>query len=323
VVSDEGSPTVESVIECIASLGGEAHVLSTRRLPDDGCLSLGLNCAEVRASDGWVRLGDCKGIWHWHAETPQTDDTDASTARYVRREWELAIRGLAALSSERIWINHPSKASWLEGNKLAQMKLAREAGFDVPPTLLSNNPDEIARFAGSFDHVAVKSQGGAWRRLPGGEMSVAYTQRCTGDELDASQLALRRAPVMVQPYLDKAYELRVTVVDEKVFVCRIDSQASKRTKVDWRHDVEAVPHHLLDPSPVETNQFRAFLHAAGLRYAAIDLACTPDGKTYFLDLNPEGQFGWIEALTGAPITSALAEGLLSRSSSSGKLPQRT
>jgi glutathione synthase/RimK-type ligase-like ATP-grasp enzyme len=268
--------------------------------------------AEVRVGDCRVQLDECRGIWHWHAETPRVDDADAEIARYVRREWELALRGFAALSSERIWINYPARASWLEGNKLAQMKLAMQAGFDVPPTLLSNDPDEIVRFAGGFDQVALKSQGGAWRKLPGGEMAVAYTQRCTGGELDAGRPALSRAPVMVQPYLEKEHELRVTVVDEAVFVCRIDSQASERTEVDWRHDVDAVPHQLLDPSPVEADRFQALMRAAGLRYAAIDLVCTPEGETYFLDLNPQGQFGWIEALTDAPILSALAEGLMSR-----------
>jgi hypothetical protein len=310
VLSDEGSPTVHSLVECVASLGGEAQVLSTRCLPGGGRLSLGTKGAGVRVGDSWIWLEDCRGIWHWHAETPQADNADPEIARYVRREWELAIRGLASLSPERIWVNHPFRAEWLEGNKLAQMKLAREAGFDVPPTLLSNDPDEIVPFSEAFDQVAVKSQGGAWRRMPDGKMAVAYTQRCTSDELDANRDALGQAPVMVQPYLEKAYELRVTVMDEAVFICRIDSQATERTEVDWRHDVSAVPHRLLQPSPAEHSRFKRLMRAVGLRYAAIDLICTPDDRTYFLDLNPQGQFGWVEALTGAPIRSALAKGLL-------------
>jgi len=46
------------------------------------------------------------------------------------------------------------------------------------------------------------------------------------------------------------------------------------------------------------------------RYAAIDLIVAPDGRVYFLELNPSGQFGWIEQLTGAPITSRLCDALL-------------
>jgi glutathione synthase/RimK-type ligase-like ATP-grasp enzyme len=310
VVSDEGSPTVHSLLDRVASLGGEAHLLSARRLPGEGCVSLSTDGAEIGVGNSRVRLDECSGIWHWHAERPQPEDPEPEAARYVRREWELALRALASACPERIWVNHPSRSRWLEGNKLAQMALAREAGFAVPPTLLSNDPDEIVRFAGEFDRVAVKSQGGAWRRLPGGEMAVAYTQRCTLEELTANRSALSRAPVLVQPYIEKDHELRVTIVDEEVFACRIDSQASERTEVDWRHDPEAAPHRLFDASPVEVRRFRSLRRAAGLRYAAIDLACTAEGESCFLDLNPEGQFGWIEALTGAPIISALAGALL-------------
>jgi glutathione synthase/RimK-type ligase-like ATP-grasp enzyme len=116
---------------------------------------------------------------------------------------------------------------------------------------------------------------------------------------------------MVQPYLAKAHELRVTIVDETIFACRIDSQESEATAVDWRHDVESSPHRLVTLSEEECGRFHVLMRAAGLRYAAIDLVHTPDDRTYFLDLNPEGQFGWIEAMTGAPIMSALAKGLLS------------
>jgi glutathione synthase/RimK-type ligase-like ATP-grasp enzyme len=266
--------------------------------------------AEIRLGGDPIRLDACRGIWNWHAEPPLASDDDASTARYVRHEWELTLRGLAATAPESIWINHPLRASWLDGNKLAQMKLAARAGFDVPPTLLSNDPDRIVRFAQQFDQVAVKSQGGAWRETPDGAMAVAYTQRCTSAELDSSRTGLTRAPVLVQPYLEKACELRVTVVDRTVFVCRIDSQASARTEVDWRRDVNAVSHELVEAAPDEVDRIRALVDAAGLRYAAIDLACTHDGKTYFLDLNPAGQFGWIETRTGAPILRTLAEALL-------------
>jgi glutathione synthase/RimK-type ligase-like ATP-grasp enzyme len=310
VASDEASPTVSSLVECVASLGGEAHVLSTRRLPRDGCVSFDADGAEVRLGEDLIRLDACRGIWNWHADPPLASDDDEATARYVRREWELTVRGLAAASPESIWVNHPLRAGWLDGNKLAQMSLAARAGFEVPPTLLSNDPDRIVRFARQFDHVAVKSQGGAWREMPDGAMAVAYTQRCTSAELDAGRAGLTRAPVLVQPYLEKTHELRVTVVDAIVFVCRIDSQASARTEVDWRRDVNAVSHELVDAAPGEVDRLRELVHAAGLRYAAIDLACTHDGKKYFLDLNPAGQFGWIEARTGAPILRTLAEALL-------------
>lgn len=319
-MSDEGSPTVASLVACVSSLGGEAHVLSARQLPRDGCVALDDQTPEIVVGETRIPLGDCAGFWVWHAERPDATDADAATARYVRREWELMLRGLEAITPRGIWINHPSSADWIEANKLEQMRLASAAGFDAPPTLLSNDPDRIVDFAARFDSVAVKSQGGVWRELPEGGMAAAYTQRCTSAELRKSRRALTRAPVVVQPYLEKAYELRVTVIDAEAFFCRIDSQASDKTKVDWRrHDFDNVAHDLIEPEPDDVARIHALVQAAGLRYAAIDLLCTPDGRTYFLDLNPAGQFGWIEALTGAPILQTLAGALLSGRATDGFL----
>ena len=91
---------------------------------------------------------------------------------------------------------------------------------------------------------------------------------------------------------------------------RIDSQASTRSRHDWRHyDLDATAysaHHL--PADVEAACLR-LLDYFGLRYGAIDLVLTPEGEYVFLELNPVGQWAFIQDLTGMPIAQALAEDL--------------
>ncbi|MGW4639272.1 hypothetical protein ACWEN6_12125 [Sphaerisporangium sp. NPDC004334] len=41
---------------------------------------------------------------------------------------------------------------------------------------------------------------------------------------------------------------------------------------------------------------------------------TPDGRHAFLEINPNGQFLWIEAATGLPISAAIADLLANGSS---------
>ena len=48
----------------------------------------------------------------------------------------------------------------------------------------------------------------------------------------------------------------------------------------------------------------------GLLYGAIDLVETPDGRHVFLELNPSGEFFWLEQQPGLPISAALADILL-------------
>ncbi|MNZ28723.1 hypothetical protein D3C78_459550 [compost metagenome] len=46
-----------------------------------------------------------------------------------------------------------------------------------------------------------------------------------------------------------------------------------------------------------------------LRYGAIDFVCDPQGNLWFLEINPNGQWAWIENLTGYPIAEAIVDEL--------------
>jgi len=45
-------------------------------------------------------------------------------------------------------------------------------------------------------------------------------------------------------------------------------------------------------------------------YGAIDLRLTPEGRYVFLEINPAGQFLYIEYATGQPIAAAIARKLI-------------
>lgn len=101
------------------------------------------------------------------------------------------------------------------------------------------------------------------------------------------------------------------MVGDKVFACEIHSQENQRTIDDWRHynfddlkDVKHLVHKL--PSEVQDKCIRMADHF-GLNFATFDLVLTPDGKYVFLEMNPNGQWLWIEDLTGLPISEAITD----------------
>ena len=53
----------------------------------------------------------------------------------------------------------------------------------------------------------------------------------------------------------------------------------------------------------------------GLEFGAIDLVLTPEGNYVFLEINPNGQWAWIEVLTRLPISDAIANLLANPSQS--------
>ena len=86
-------------------------------------------------------------------------------------------------------------------------------------------------------------------------------------------------------------------------------QENRETEIDWRRrpfDVEKTPIEL--PSDLDAKLI-ALLRAFGLHYGAFDLIVTPDGRHVFLEVNPAGQYLWVEAQTKLPITAAIADEL--------------
>ena len=49
-----------------------------------------------------------------------------------------------------------------------------------------------------------------------------------------------------------------------------------------------------------------------LNYGAIDIIVTPDGRHVFLEINPVGEFFWLELRPGFAISDAIADVLLGK-----------
>src|SRR6185503_17228853 len=101
--------------------------------------------------------------------------------------------------------------------------------------------------------------------------------------------------------------LRTTLVGDCVFTAPLPSRASATTPYDWRKDGVA----LLDdwkrfelPREVE-HRLLGLMDYFSLNYGAIDFILTPDGRYVFLEINPVGEFFWLENCPGLPISRAI------------------
>lgn len=231
---------------------------------------------------------------------------------YVERESQAVIDALPQVLSRAVWLSHPDKIA-VAGRKPYQLGLAADVGFEVPPTLVTNSPEAAAVFlegiAGDLAVKSVCSPGATVRKRGGAQRSIAlFTTRLTKSELLADLAMVRNCPVIIQPYVEKRLELRVTVVGGDVFACAIHSQLSERTRTDWRrYDLANTPHERCDLPPEIAQRCVRLVRSAGLAFGCIDLILTPDGRYVFLEVNPNGQWLWIEDLTGLPITAAIAD----------------
>jgi hypothetical protein len=242
-------------------------------------------------------------------------DEEASISFFRMKQYSLALKSFASIcyANRRNWMNHPLCEGAIDEDKLLQHTLAVQCGLTVAPLLCTNNPDHAIAFAEKHGVIALKPLGGVALKttVNGEEVPLSmFTRRVDAGEFKHLASLVHNCPVLIQPYIEKDYELRVTVVGTECYAARIDSQASERTRTDWRnYDIPNTPHTVYELNQATRDGLLTFMSTADLNFAAIDLIVTPDGKTVFLEANPAGQYGWIEELTRLPISAAIGRWL--------------
>jgi glutathione synthase/RimK-type ligase-like ATP-grasp enzyme len=196
-------------------------------------------------------------------------------------------------------------------NKQLQLTLAVELGFAIPPTLITSDPEELLDFYRRHDGKLIDKLPSTV--LPASQLTgfelMRYTQPVTSRDIGYAR-RVRHSPVLFQKNVAKKFELRITVVEDQVLAAEIHSQATRRTQLDWRHyDWDHTPYraHAL-PDAIRTRCLE-LTRRLGLRFGAIDMIVTPEGDYVFLEINPNGQWRWIEDQAGLPISDALCDAL--------------
>ncbi|NMH64037.1 MvdC/MvdD family ATP grasp protein [Shewanella salipaludis] len=198
------------------------------------------------------------------------------------------------------WMSHPlaMRGASFKGE---QMKRAVRLGFAIPPSIISNTPQAVKSFKqtleGDMVFKAMSSSFLAADKVSQAERESDGIPTTVISDLDMDELdAIAHVPCHFQGHIEKAYELRVTVIGERVFAAKIDSQLDERTKTDFRDFSVEIPYSaMLLPLDVE-RRCREFVKSYGLNYGALDLIVTPKDEYIFLENNPGGQFWFVEQL---------------------------
>jgi glutathione synthase/RimK-type ligase-like ATP-grasp enzyme len=225
---------------------------------------------------------------------------------FAESESQRAIDALLTVT-EALWVNHPHYHA-RANSKPAQLFVAQRIGFEIPPTVITNDPTRVRELVAQTDGRTVYKA--MSQNLDLAQGKALFTGLLTETEIAKLEL-IQVSPGIFQKFVPKAYEVRATAVGPRVFSGKIDSQASKETEIDWRHrpfDMEPEPITL--PPEIEA-KIHVFMKAFGLVYGAFDFIVTPNGRYVFLEVNPAGQYMWVETKTRLPITMALADVLSS------------
>jgi len=212
------------------------------------------------------------------------------------------LRALYQLLATRFWINPYGEGRAAE-YKPYQLKIAQQTNLSVPRTLITNEPAAALQFFDTCGGNVIYKTFTAYHRETGdGSYRGIYTTRVRREDLQARSKTIALAPCLFQEYVPKESELRITVIGDRVFAAEIDSQKSPRMRDDWRrydHDQSLYRPTKL-PREVE-KKVQELMRKLGLVFGCIDMILTPEGRYVFLEINPSGQWYWVELLTGMPL----------------------
>jgi ATP-grasp ribosomal peptide maturase len=306
VLTQEGDTTADMVVEELHSRTVPVFRFDTADFPQSLALTSHFDGAwhgTLRGSNGSIALESIRSVYFRRPTGFAFPDgmTDAER-QFAGREARRGIGGLL-MSLPCLWLNHPSRVADAE-YKPFQLTAAAACGLDVPLTTLTNDPiaaEEVRTYLGP--DLVYKTLASA-SVVDGDQLSCVYTTAIGADILTDERITL--TVHQFQERIHKTQDVRATVVGDRVFAANLYSD-SKENGLDWRADYSAIRYEETQlPATVEAALLKLARYL-GLRFSAADFVVTPDGQYYFIDLNPNGEWGWIEKATGLPIAAAVAE----------------
>jgi MvdD-like protein with pre-ATP grasp domain len=312
ILSDPHDSHVAPVAAELSRRGAAWTIVDPAAFPRDLAMSVAGGPRGERLLMAWdgggLDLAEVRSVWYRRPGTPRLAAGLApEEERWLGVECDQFLRGCwSALPA--FWVSPPHRirAAML---KLDQLRLARRLGLRVPRYLVTNDPAAAREFvAAAPGPVVAKSLGLPSIRYQDRELALP-TQVVTAVRpwlLEGGLLG----PTFLQDLVPKRREVRLTVIGERAVAVAIETAGVPEAAVDMRlAGFEALPHRPVELPAGVIRACRRMVGRLGLRFAAIDLLETDDGYV-FLELNPNGQWLWLELMTGAPLAAMLCDLLL-------------
>lgn len=243
-------------------------------------------------------LSRVEAVWYRRAIHPGPIATLSPSERaFVVGELRHLVMGLV-LNPDVTWVNPIDKVSVAE-HKIYQLQIAQKLGLRVPRTLVSRDPVELRNFAAGNKIGTICKPIFHGMFVDERSSYSIYTRRVTSDSIDVE--SVQYCPVLLQEEIARTSDVRVTFIGSKCFVADIKGDPSL---VDWR-DPEFKVDFSASSLPAEIQEMcRAMLEKLGLIYGAFDFIRTPEGELVFLEVNPTGEWAWLEDRLGFPMRDA-------------------
>lgn len=272
-------------VECWSGLGWNEPQQAT--ISFDGTTRLTLGSYSLEPDDVvWIRRPNPP------VHNPQVAEADRKFAEGEYRWFSWSL--LYLIGTLPVRCINPYSASRFINNKSVQLVLAKESGMNVPETLMSNSPAAVKQFLQRkekertickcfFPHV--------WQK-GGGGIAVTETFEIKADQLPADEV-LTYAPAIYQEMVVKTFDVRMVLLGTTVYSYSLHNP---KGAIDWRQDAGQglVEVRSIETPPDVETAVLTFAQKAGISFGSLDFAIDADGRWWFLEINEEGQFLWLD-----------------------------
>jgi hypothetical protein len=256
---------------------------------DDACLL-------PSREGGVIDVRELDLIWLRRFNIPQVVPsyvTDPAQIQVVRNDCHWALLGLLLNDFRGTWLSDP-QATRRADNKLVQLRVAQACGLRIPRTLVSQDPERIRQFHASMRNgVIVKT-------IKGSPVWPLLTSSVLDEHLAAEQ-SMRLAPAIYQEYIPGFQHIRALFLGETAYAVLLES-----ADLDWRRDLN-VPIRAIRLDDVLTRRLADVLRRLQLRMGVFDLKLDDTGDPVWLELNPQGQFLFVQGLIGQDLITPFAD----------------
>jgi glutathione synthase/RimK-type ligase-like ATP-grasp enzyme len=230
---------------------------------------------------------------------------------FLSQNYKSSITWLYDLIPNSFWVSNPRNI--MRGNnKLYQMQIAGSLDMRMPDTLVTNNASEVRKFRKLYGNIVVKPL--APEAVKSGKsVYFMYTELVERKE-KLNLEGIEISPMIFQQAIT-GIDVRVTVIGDQIFATEIRKKGTLKNEVDWRVGItdgrKLYYRATVLPEYLQMQCF-ALVKEMGLEFGAIDFIIDPDNNYWLLEINPNGQWGFIEEQTGQPLSQAMAKLFRSR-----------
>lgn len=209
------------------------------------------------------------------------------------------IRGWLTEASDRIPVINVPYAERRAVLKPYQLRVAMRCGLKVPETCISSDPMTIQSF--------VEKQSTAGVQVIYKPVATTF-DAAQGTQLFTEECFQHLEKVCYCPSIFQSRiigaDIRAVVVGSRVFAIK-EVAATEEGRVDIRTEAEPAISPIELPNELQERLLR-MQQELGLVFGAYDLKLDARGDFWFLEVNPSGQWLWVEIGGGHPISESLA-----------------